>query len=393
MTPSDPFKPLAWTHPLSKPPERKVKPVGASLKLLWEMLPAIIRISRWARKQKKAGMRPTFDLVRGGFPIEPNKGVPLGGLGGGTITRGCFGDFNRWQLQPGDYAYRNVPADQFSLWASREGEEPQAVVLNPISPETESLQSWGWGLEKSKVTYRALFPRAWHDYEDPLPGIRLSCRQISPVIPHNYKESSFPVSTFVWTVENTGETDADVALMFTFQNGTGGENDHAGGHSNHPLHEKARRNEVVGVQLHHIHRHPKPLEAGQSLAEQGQYEDPLTFAIGALQSKDVNVSYRTRFITDSSGVDVWGDFAFNGQLADDEDQRPSQDGFAIGGAVSAKVSVPAGETREIVFALVWDMPIARFPLGKGWYRRYTKFYGREAECRSQPAAGCPDALS
>jgi non-lysosomal glucosylceramidase len=379
MTPSDLIKSLAWEHPLSQSPERQVKPVKITLKFLWEMLPAIYRIQRWSRKQKKEGMRPTFDLVMGGYPVEPNKGVPLGGLGGGTITRGCFGDFNRWQLKPGDYAYNNVPADQFSLWVSRDGEEPQAVVLNPNHPEGDSLQSWGWGLDTSGVTYRALFPRAWHDYEAPLPGIRLSCRQISPVIPKNYKESSFPVSTFVWPVENTGDKDADVSLMFTFQNGVGGENDRQGGHSNHPMHEKTRRGEVVGIQLHHIYRHPKPLEEGQSLADQGQYEDPLTFAIGALQNKEVDVTYRTRFITDSSGVDVWGDFAFNGQLADDEDQRPSQAGLAIGAAVCAKVAVPAGETCEIVFALVWDMPVARFPLGKGWYRRYTKFYGRDAD--------------
>lgn len=252
-------------------------------------------------------------------------------------------------------------------------------MLNPDQPKEDTLQSWGWGLDESKITYRALFPRAWHDYQAPVEGINLSCRQISPVIPHNYQESSYPVSTFVWTVENTGENDAEVALMFAFQNGTGGENDRAGGHSNHLLREKVDQGEVVGVQLEHIHRHPKPLEEGQKLSDQTQYEDPLTFGIGALATEDVEVSYRTRFITESSGVDVWSDFADNGRLADDVDERPSSPDMAIGAAVSARVHVPAGESREVVFALVWDMPLARFPLGTAWYRRYTQFYGKRGD--------------
>jgi uncharacterized protein (DUF608 family) len=35
---------------------------------------------------------------------------------------------------------------------------------------------------------------------EPDPELRVVCRQISPVIPHNYKESSFPVSVFTFTV-------------------------------------------------------------------------------------------------------------------------------------------------------------------------------------------------
>jgi non-lysosomal glucosylceramidase len=379
MSPDTTLKNLAWEWPLSQSPHREPEPMKITLKLLWEMLPAVLRIRRWTRDQRKKGMRPMFDLISGGgFPIKPDLGVPLGGLGGGTITRGCRGDFNRWGLKPGDYAYHAVAADQFSLWVSRNGGEADAVVLNPDVPE-ESLQSWGWDLDDSRVTYRALFPRAWTDYTEPLPDINLTCRQISPVIPHNYQESSTPAGTFVWTVENTGDSEAEVALMFTFQNGTGDENDTAGGHSNHLIRETCPRGEVVGVGLKHIFRHPKPLEDGQDLADQAMYTDPLTFGIGALATEEVDVSYRTRFVTTSSGVDVWGDFSHDGWLADDEDERPAPDGLAIGGAVCARVRVPAGESREIVFGLVWDMPVARFPLGTGWYRRYTAFYGRDGE--------------
>lgn len=39
-------------------------------------------------------------------------GVPLGGIGGGSITRGWKGDFCRWQLNPGMYHYKTVIANQ-----------------------------------------------------------------------------------------------------------------------------------------------------------------------------------------------------------------------------------------------------------------------------------------
>lgn len=35
---------------------------------------------------------------------------------------------------------------------------------------------------------------------EPDPALKIVCRQISPFIPHNYKESSFPVSVFTFTV-------------------------------------------------------------------------------------------------------------------------------------------------------------------------------------------------
>ena len=35
---------------------------------------------------------------------------------------------------------------------------------------------------------------------EPDPALKIVCRQISPIIPHNYKESSFPVAVFTFTV-------------------------------------------------------------------------------------------------------------------------------------------------------------------------------------------------
>jgi non-lysosomal glucosylceramidase len=181
----------------------------------------------------------------------------------------------------------------------------------------------------------------------------------------------------VWEVETGGAPPATVGLMLTFQNGTGGSNDRASGHVNRTFELDAEGGRVRGVELRHTHRQEAP--AGGADGEPRRFEDPLTLAIAAQSREGVEVTYRTRFATNGSGMDVWGDFVADGTLENVDDVRPSASGVPIGAALCATVEVAPGETAEVPFALAWDMPIARFGEGRGWYRRYTQFYGRDGD--------------
>ena len=369
---------FAWRRGFHEEPLLKASPMKVTPKLLWEQLPTIARISKIMRANAKKGLPSVLDIYHG-VTFHPEQGVPLGGLGGGSVGRGFRGDFNRWQLQPGITRFGAVLADQFSLFAQRPEEEPQAIVLNPSKPDGTQLDAWNWGLQAEKGTYHALFPQAWSVYEEPLPGLRLICHQISPFIPHDYRESSLPAGVFAWEIDNLGDSPVTVSLMFSFQNGIGTPNDLAGGHSNHAFRETTTEGEGIGVELRHIHRQPKPLGEGQKLSDQSKFEDPLSFAISTLALPGVKASYRGRFVTNTSGHDVWDDFALDGDLGNVDNEKASNPGFSIGAAVSAKVEIPAGESRTVLFSLAWDMPVARFGWGTGWYRRYTKFYGRDGK--------------
>jgi non-lysosomal glucosylceramidase len=369
----------AWKRKFDAPSPQPIQPIKITPKLIVEMLPVLGRILKLEKNLKKQGRRPFFDAVKSSYPVIPVHGVPLGGLGGGTITRGWRGDFTRWQMHPGIYLYHTVDADQFSVRVARKNEKIQALVLNSAKPEGDYLQSWHWGLDPARASYEALFPRAWTVYEEPVSGVRLTCKQVSPFIPGNYQESSYPVSVFVWKIENTGSIEAEISLMFTFQNGIGTDNDRKGGYGNHLVRQKVQGGEIIEVDLAHTLRMPKPLEKRQTLAEQHEFEDSLTLAIAALANRDVKVSYRTRFLTTSQGLDVWADFETDGELDNYENDKASSSGAAIGAALAAKVCVPAGHKREIVFALAWDIPKARFGLGTAWYRRYTKFMGNDGK--------------
>ena len=54
-------------------------------------------------------------------------------------------------------------------------------------------------------------------------AVDLLCKQVSPVIPHDYRTSSLPAAVFEWTVTNNTTTEnLEVSIMFSFQNGDGG---------------------------------------------------------------------------------------------------------------------------------------------------------------------------
>ncbi|MBN1430198.1 MAG: hypothetical protein JXB07_17645 [Anaerolineae bacterium] len=370
---------FAWKRRLDRVLEEPGEPKKTSIGEMLGMLPVIMRTRRHINRALKTGQEPVIDPF-GSLEFGPYGGVPLGGIGGGSIMRGWQGDFCRWQMRPGMIEYCSVPADQFSVYIRRGSNKPRLQVLYTGRPQGGGLHGWTWGLEGRSSTYHALFPRAWTVYEEPDPKVKLTCRQISPVIPHNYEESSTPAGVFAWTIENNSKETATVSLMFTFQNGTGDENDRAAGHWNQLFRQKTKGGEIVGVEMHHVLPQVGISDVGDEddeVEEVPLVEDPLTFAIAAQASDDVKVTYRTRFVTSSSGMDVWGDFANNGTLENVEDEKKSSAGLPIGAALCATVQVPPGKSREVTFALAWDMPLARFGEGRAHYRRYTRFYGRE----------------
>jgi non-lysosomal glucosylceramidase len=286
----------------------------------------------------------------------PWGGVPLGGLGSGSIGRTPRGDFARWHLEVGTHRFETIPACQFAVFAGGQ-DGSTAHVLSTIRPDT--LAAWNWDLPVGAGTYHGLFPNAWFDYAwDELP-VRLVQRQFSPVIPGNYRESSYPVGLFEWTVENPGAEHLTVGIMFTWQNLVGhwAGRDRIGGQVNRVVRDEP----LLGIVME------GPADAaGEPWAG--------TFAIAAAGTPGVHLSVRSRFAA-HDGADVWADFAADGRLDDVDDPTPSRAGEPIGGALAATVDLAPGERRTIPFSLGWDFPVVEFGAGRRWHPRYTRFFG------------------
>ncbi|MBI2933017.1 MAG: glucosylceramidase [Planctomycetes bacterium] len=272
------------------------------------------------------------------------QGAPLGGFGAGSIGRTYRGDFARWHLEPGRHRYGPVPADQFSVRVAG-----RARVLAAYKPENV-LSGWTWDYPAGAGRYHALFPYAWFVYDPSVIGINLSARQFSPIIPHDYRETSLPVGVFEFRAHNPHDAPREVSLMFTWQNMAGA--------ANRLVRLPGRMTGIV---------------MGPSDGE---------FCIATPDRSDV--TYHTRFRADGDGTDVWRAFADQGRLANVEDTSPRAEGQSIGAALAVSFTLAPGEAREVPFVLAWDYPIMRFG-----HRRYTAFYGHEG---GQSARIAADAL-
>lgn len=84
------------------------------------------------------------------------------------------------------YQYKTVDADQFIV--TIKGDKGETIYQSTLSTyKRSSLKSWKSLLDPEKCLYTGLYPRAWTEFDLSEHGIKLVCRQVSPVLPHNYK--------------------------------------------------------------------------------------------------------------------------------------------------------------------------------------------------------------
>jgi non-lysosomal glucosylceramidase len=288
----------------------------------------------------------------------PWAGAPIGGIGAGSIGRTQRGDFARWHLDVGQHRFESIAPSQFSLFVS-DGSSSSAHVLSTIRPD--GLPTWAFDLPVGAGSYHALFPYAWYVVEwDELP-VRVVQRQFSPILPHNYRESSYPAAIFETQVENRSTLPVTVGLMLSWQNvlGRGGGLDRGGGQR----HEAIAREDFAGLVL------------GAPAAASGTALDG-QFAIVGEAGDGVDLSAVPLFSIDDGAAGLWADFAGDGRLAPVGDGGVAEAGAGeVGAALAATLQLGPGESRTIPFTLAWDLPLAEFGVGTRWHRRYTSFFG------------------
>ncbi|KAK7867239.1 hypothetical protein R5R35_000233 [Gryllus longicercus] len=354
---SSPIKKYGWSVKLNHIfPEKRSQGFMPTWHQLYPIIPLIFRYLIYTIKCYFKGKAPVMDYVKtmNGKQIY---GVPIGGIGCGTIGRGFQGEFCRYQLTPGVYSYNIVAANQFIVTIRNEnGKTIYQQVLSPRPQPRQELSCWKWQFPGWNAQYRALYPQSWTTYKILEHNIILTCHQISPVIPHNYKDSSVPGAAFVWSVENCGDEQKDVSITFTFKNGIGGQEDKAGGCWN----ESFSRSDVSGVQIHQFIN-----------------DVSCTYAIGAKNQSNSSVSTMTWFDPCSNGEKIWQDLLEDGELCQGEKKSPkTKRGQETAAAVCVKLKVPSGATSRAEFALAWDMPKIRFFESSNIYKRfYTTYFG------------------
>ena len=300
------------------------------------------------------------------------QGAPVGGLGAGTFSRTYRGDFSRWHLKSGVHKYETVDANQFAIFEQVEGAtEGVAQALLADHPKNGALRSWKWDYPVGAGNYYALYPKSWYEYRwDKLPA-NVTLEQFSPVLPDNYRESSYPVAVYRWHAENPTQKNVTVSVMFSWTNMLGW--------LRYPSHDFAgrtnsgNRNMFVSA----------PGVGGTAVKavvfdriRPGDVKDDWDgqFAIATAETPGVEVTYQTSYIPDDGGAEVWTPFAKDGRLANDDTKWVSS-GENLAGAIAVRFTLKPGEKKIVPMVVSWDLPIIEFGTGRQWYRHYTDFYG------------------
>uniref|UniRef100_A0A0E0LK05 Non-lysosomal glucosylceramidase n=1 Tax=Oryza punctata TaxID=4537 RepID=A0A0E0LK05_ORYPU len=321
----------AWRRKLSSHANR-LKEFNVTFREAIKMMKLGLRLWSYIREEASHGRKAPIDpFTRESDKPSASQGVPLGGMGSGSISRGFRGEFKHWQIIPGSCEMSPVMANQFSIFITRGGNKKYSSVLAPGQHDSlkkssdDGISSWDWKLRGDRSTYHALFPRAWTVYDgEPDPELKVSCRQISPFIPHNYQESSLPTSVFVYT--DTEDVNPERTA------------------NNNP---------------------------------------PVTFAVAACENQNVNVTVLPAFgLSGESSVtarEMWGTLSQDGCFDRDNfsagPSMPSSLGNTVCAAVCASTWVEPHGRCTVVFSLAWSSPKVKFKKGNAYYRRYTKFYG------------------
>lgn len=315
--------------------------------------------------------KPGVTRVTGNIDDGYWQGAPVGGFGSGTFSRSYRGDFARWHIKAGVHKYVPVYSNQFAMFQQSDGESHgTARVLMTGHPSDKTLSTWQWDYPVAAGEYAALYPKSWCDYRWNQFPAHVVLEQFSPVLPNNYRESSYPVAVYFWHAENPTGKPVKVSVLLSWTNMAGWfrtfTRDFQGapnqGNHNEFVQEKVAAGLMKGIVFDRN-------RAGSATREaDGQ------FAIAAVEAPGVQVSYQASFPAEGDGKAIWSSFAKDGRLPDNATSWVS-DGEKLAGAIAVSFTLLPGEKKFVPMVIAWDFPIVQFGEGREWNRRYTDFYG------------------
>lgn len=301
---------------------------------------------------------------------------PAGGIGAGSYEWTISGNFRYWFLKLGWMVDDTIWANQFHVYM-RQGTNVVAQTLSSDAPllETE-LQSWEWNYPEGEGSYYALFPKSGFSYEKntEFPA-KIAVTQFSPIIPHNYKETSYPVAVYKWIAENPGKQPVEVSVMLTWQNMVGWEpyaknpqfnpSDFVWdrintGNYNQFIQESEKKGIVFS-------RKNIDIKRGNALT------GSMCIVAQEIPGKS-EIYYHTDFDPNGAGGDIWETFSTDGTLSNSTASRTAQKDDALAGALAVKFMLEPKEHLEFPIVVAWDFPYYEFEKGVKYRKKYTEFF-------------------
>ena len=328
----------------------------------------------------------------------PNHGMPLGGFGAGCLGRAPDGAFNLWHLDGGEHWFGVLPDCQFALY-EHDGRERRAHALavaparDASRPEAgEPLAAWRWypasTPERSTGTYAARYPLSTTHYEGVF-AAQVRCEAFSPILPGDYRRTSYPVAVFAWSLRNPTDRPLELSLLLSWRNTVGWFTNTDPAAEVHFRDDGSPEHNYVPAIGRGRGQRNRSMEAPgmKGILLEGERSRPLAEGEGqwclavpeeaALHHPGVAIFRCSRWDPSGDGAEIWTPFAAEGAIPESDNDRRSTGSEQASAALAVRFRLEPGAEIELPVVLSWDLPVTAFATGTSALRRYTDFFGAD----------------
>ena len=362
----------------------------------------------WQRPIGLGWERPYTVRYASNLDDGPNHGAPLGGFGAGCIGRGPDGAFNLWHLDGGEHWFGTLPDCQFALY-EHNGHESKAHALataplrddsRPDAPQPP-LTAWSWypasTPEQSSGTYSARYPCSSFHYANVFTA-RVSCEAFSPILPGDYRRTSYPVAVFRWSFSNPTAAPLDLSLLLSWRNTVGWFTNTDPAAAVHFRDDGSpEHNYVPAIGRTRGQRNRKLDAPGlKGVLLEGEQAEPLAEGQGqwclavpdeeTLAHPGLEIMRCSRWNPAGDGAEIWTPFERDGSIPDSDNDRRSADHDHASAALAVRFRLEPGQTLELPVVISWDLPVTSFASGTRILRRYTDVFGSSGDNSAAIAA-------
>lgn len=292
--------------------------------------------------------------------------LPLGGIGTGTVSLGGRGELRDWEIE-------NVPGKGFStvtigndapffaIYTKQAEKEPQTRLLAGPLYSQEYLHCEGrpvnhHGLPRFKdASFDAAYPFGQVSLSDPAMPVKVRIKGFNPLIPGDSEASGLPVAVLSYEVTNIGNVPVEVAVCGAIRNFIG--------RDSQKFYIDRRGDKVPTCAGNNFN------EYRESGAVKGIYfdssnldkDDPALGNFALTTDFGGVVTFRT-YTTDNnwsnSLLNFWDDLSDDGLISNPKPSIRASVGNSKDpmGALCAKATLAAGETRTFNFFITWSFP-------------------------------------
>jgi len=317
----------------------------------------------------------------------PNHGPFLGGIGTGTFSRDLSGVFSRWHLQPGYHVVQPIPQARFLIHhGTAAGSGCRFLGLGRPAGWENYTPTYG-GFPADSRRYAALFPESYEWYDDPAVPYELILRCWSPMV-FGDADAALPVIVYQMTVKNRTDERLSLGAALFWPNLLGWRQSRvtpvARGDLCWPGHthagNTARGSSITGgTGVVQMREQPAPGPRDMD----GEVLICVRGPTGGEYTRELCIKSDLNAIgvapAEQKFTQAWAEefFASHGALPGTEKSWRAHWFEPLSSAAACRIELAPGETDEIEFMQVLDMPRVAFGSERCWDKMYTRAFGND----------------